>query len=85
MPLNLKPHEYSKQEGSSSYRLTKVTPYIRVGSEGESLFLQEGKVFSLDGKQMKDVPDWCKAEIEKLTPAARAEVGFPAATVSKVN
>lgn len=83
MPFTLKPHEYSKAPGSNNYQLTKITPYIRVGCEGESLFLQEGKVYSLDGKVMKDIPDWCKAEIEKLTPAARAEVGF--SSVTKVN
>lgn len=83
MSFTLMPQEYTKQEGSQVYKLTRVRPYIRVGSEGESLFLQEGKVYTLGGEVVKTVPAWCQAEIAKLTPAARAEVGFP--ELPKVN
>lgn len=79
--FTLKPHTFERIEGTQQYRLTKVIPYVRLGNDNESVFLQAGKMFYVSGEVVKTPPAWVKEEMGKMTAKALAEVGFE----SKVN
>ena len=76
MSLTLRPHVYEKTSGLNQFKLVRTIPYIRIGFQGEYYFLQEGKVYDAAGKEMDALPVWLADEVKKLTPEAKAEVGF---------
>lgn len=71
-------HHMSKVDGSNMYAVTRVTPTIRMAVYGESVLLQNGRVWDDAGKELKpdDYPGWLYTEMGKLTPAALREAGF---------
>lgn len=86
MPLNLNPHVWD----SSQKRIVKVDPYIRL-SYGESyknaankecfrkfppIFLQKGRYYSQDGKEIASIPQWARDEVAKISPEALTNAGF---------
>lgn len=75
MSFSLMPHEFTKV-GSQQYRVSKIRPYIRLGHENEALYIQDGKVWTEDGVEVKAVPAWFKEEARKCNPAALAETGY---------
>lgn len=61
-----------------SFVLSKVNPYIRLGCENEILFIQGGKVHSLEGAPIPHdkLPAWFSTELAKVSKTALAEVGW---------
>ena len=80
MPLSLKVHHYQRIPGTTMVRLQKVTPYIRLcEGAGPPIYLQDGQAWSEGGADPLDVatlPEWFRTGLARLTPAARAEVGW---------
>jgi len=76
MALNTRSHVIKKGgEGSS---LSRVSPHVRLSNGSLTLFLQEGAVYSEDGKVLDadDFPEWLEEEVEKLSPEVRMAVGL---------
>lgn len=79
MPLTLSPHVMQTEPGTRRDRIVKVVPYICLNrDQGPPVFLQKGKIFSENGKEIKkeDYPNWFYEELDKLTPDALEEVGW---------
>ena len=80
MPLSLKTHHFQRIPGTTTVRLQRITPYIRLcEGEGPPVFLQDGQAWSEGGEAALDraaLPPWFSAQLERLTPAARAAVGW---------
>lgn len=78
MVLTLQPHQYEKIPGQGmQMRLARVVPYLRIRhSTDPPLFIQKGEVYTDDGEEVKELPEWFWDEARKCSPAARAEVGL---------
>ena len=90
--LNLKPHKTAKDSSTGRTKVTGVTPYLALGyaepyqnNKGHTLYrsrqtvyLQAGKAYGAGGKEIKELPDWVKAEMGKLSEQALLDVGFEA-------
>lgn len=88
--LNLKPHKTVKDSSTGRTKVTGVTPYLALGyaepyqnNKGHTLYrsrqtvyLQAGKAYGAGGKEIKELPDWVKAEMGKLSEQALSDVGF---------
>lgn len=74
----LKTHHFEKVPGQLTHQLTRVTPYVRLTSEGQVVYLKLGKVVYEDGTLVTKMPAWFEAEFAKLSPQALAECGFGA-------
>ena len=76
MALNLSSHVIQTNEAGSS--LSQVDPYVRLSNGSLTLFIQNGTVYSEDGKRMKEanLPEWWDEELEKLSPEARKAIGL---------
>jgi len=76
MPLNLSSHVIQTSEAGSS--LSQVDPHVRLSNGSLTLFIQNGTVYSEDGKRMKEanLPDWFEGELDKLSPETRKAVGL---------
>jgi len=76
MALNLSSHVIQTSEAGSS--LSQVDPHVRLSNGSLTLFIQNGTVYSEDGKRMKEanLPDWFEGELEKLSPETRTAVGL---------
>jgi len=76
MALNLSSHVIQTNEAGSS--LSQVDPYVRLSNGSLTLFIQNGTVYSEDGKRVKEanLPEWWDEELEKLSPEARTAVGL---------
>ena len=74
MTLDLRSHVIKKGKGGSS--LSKVSPYVRISNGSLTLYLQDGAVYSEDGKivEADDFPEWLEGEVEKLAPEVRKVV-----------
>lgn len=67
-------HEYDRNLGTR--KLTRVTPYIRLKGVSGAMFLQDGKLWTEDGRHVEMVPKWAADAIAQLTPEARESVGW---------
>jgi hypothetical protein len=77
MPLSLKVHHHEKLPGTQESRLVKVTPYVRITRDGHPpLYVQGGKVFGEGGPEVETLPEWFDAEMAKISPKVREEVGW---------
>jgi hypothetical protein len=80
MALNLREvHKFDKVPGKpDTFRLSKVSPAMRLASEDQHLFIQHGRVYDEAGTPIKqsDLPGWFLEQVEKCTPAALAECGY---------
>ena len=76
MAFTLTAHEYAADPETGQTRLVREHPYIRIGFEDASLFLQEGRCWGEGGAQVTDLPDWLIVEMAKISPVALANVGW---------
>lgn len=75
--LSLQTHELEKVPNTSgTWRISRVNPYVRLGSKSGVFFIQGGKVFAETGEEVSDPPGWVLEEAERLTPKVKAEVGW---------
>lgn len=74
----LKVHHTVSDRDSGETRVTKITPYIRLTTEGRStpLFLKGGKVMDENGVLSDPIPSWIWMEASKCSSAALQEAGF---------
>jgi len=77
MALNLSSHVIQKGEAGSSLSPV-VTPFVRLSNGSLALFVQDGAVYSEDGKRVKEanLPEWLNEELDKLSTATRTAVGL---------
>lgn len=87
--LNLRTHKTTNDRNGIS-RVISVEPYIRLSAAEEyknsagkvcyrripSIFLQRGQYYSEDGKLVSELPEWAKAEVDKLSDRAMRDAGF---------
>src|SRR5262245_2194826 len=71
-------HVYEKVPGTvRELRLVRTNPWVRLAVKDQPpVFIQGGKIQSEDGKAYDPVPEWVPAEIAKLGPVVRQEVGL---------
>jgi hypothetical protein len=70
-------HQYQRLPGTLEVRLVRTNPYVRITNGGEPpLFVQGGVIYSEGGDVITDPPAWWAAEVLKLSPTVRAEVGL---------
>jgi hypothetical protein len=52
--------------------------YVRLSNGTFPLFLQDGAIYSEDGREVDedDLPDWFEEELAKLSPEAKKAVGL---------
>lgn len=78
-----------KVKVDKSGRTVKVSsrPYIRLKAEDRpAVFLQGGFIYTEDGKEFEDRPDWLVDGVKRLSDEALEEAGFdPANPVQKLN
>lgn len=75
MSFSLRTHHYEKR--GSQMTLAKITPYIRISSQGSGVaFLQKGNVYAEGGEKIMPVPAWVFEQLRTLKPAYRAVFGF---------
>ena len=72
-------HVFEKVANTGAFKLARVTPYLRLGTLNEVLYIQSGRVFSEEGGEIPTdkLPGWFKGEVEKASKAALRECGWP--------
>lgn len=74
MPFSLKTHTESVRNNRV---VVTETPYIRLNQgDGPPVFLQSGKAYTEAGDELETLPVWFEEEFNKLTPEAKASVGY---------
>ena len=78
MPLDLKAvHLYEKVPGTDQTRLVKTNPYVRLGRKDHPpIYVQGGQVYGEGGGPIEPIPDWFDAEMARLSPKVRDEIGW---------
>jgi hypothetical protein len=71
-------HVYEKVPGTTNEtRLVKTNPYVRIGMKDHTpIFIQGGRFYSEGGPEVTEFPVGFDAELAKLSPRVRAEVGL---------
>lgn len=73
-----KVHVYERIPGTTDVRMTGLHPYMRFCIEDEPpVFVQDGRFYYAGGEEVNTVPEWVTAEVEKLSPSMRDEIGLP--------
>lgn len=74
--LDMIPHQYKMMKGAPV--LVKTVPYIRLSNGSEVIYLQAGKYFWAGGDEVKakELPDWVKDHVGKLSETAKHDVGL---------
>lgn len=77
MPFDYTVHRPVK--GGDEHQVT-VNPYIQITGQDGSFLLRDGLFWSADGEVIPEdaIPDWVLDEVDRMTPAGRLSVGFPA-------
>lgn len=80
MPLSLQVQHYQRIPGTTTVRLHKLTPYLRLCEGGSPpIYLQGGQAWSesaADPIPLEDLPPWFGEALARLTLHARQEVGW---------
>ena len=72
-----KVHQYKKIPNSTQSKLIKIIPYVRITSKNKgTVLIQDGSYFDAGGKELDKTPKWIAAEVKKLSPVVREEVGL---------
>lgn len=74
--LDLTVHAYERVPGSSTVRLLRTLPYVRVSQDAEAYFIQGGLVLTAGGDVIDELPGWFWEQVDRLTDATLAEVKF---------
>jgi hypothetical protein len=69
-------HEYEYDRTLGTRKLSKEMHYIRLKGPSGAYFLQDGKLWTEDGKQVEMVPKWIAEMTNQLTPEGREVVGW---------
>lgn len=80
--LDLITHKFAMRKGHPVHVAT--VPYVRLSKRNEDksvdvLYIQNGQFFTGENTppiKAKDLPEWAMAEIAKLSPEAKREVGL---------
>lgn len=66
------------KDSNAQYRVTRITPIVRLGFGSEVVFLQQGNFWDASGKAYDDatLPGWVLGEMSKLSDEALDSVGF---------
>lgn len=73
-------HVFRKVPNAQHYALAEVHPAIRVTQGDNSLYIQDGSVFTPGGVLVPaaELPSWFHDEVKKCTPKALADAGYAA-------
>lgn len=77
MPFTHITHHFARVPDTQQYKVTRVTPIVRLTQLGDTIYLQGGRCYTAEGVEM-DLPDWAPAAMAKLTPAVLKEAGYDA-------
>ena len=71
-------HKYERIPGTAGEaRLTGLNPYVRITrGDHPPIYVQGGQVYGEGGGPIEPLPDWFPAEMARLSPKVRAEVGW---------
>jgi hypothetical protein len=78
--LELNQVHVMEKVGTAQWAVTKTRPALRLCKGENTLFIQQGTVFTPGGDPLpaKDVPAWFLEEVQKASPAALLECGYQA-------
>lgn len=79
MPVSLRVHEHQKVPGASDEtRVVRRRPYIRIATDGFTLFLQAEQVWPAEGPALSEdeYPEGFWEEVNKCSEAHLKDVGF---------
>ena len=72
MAFTMNVHQRDKQGNT-----VKSRPYVRLKEKDEpALFLQDGKIYTEDGKEVEEVPEWASIQAGLLSKKAKQEVKY---------
>lgn len=80
--LDLKPHKFEMRKGEPIH--VKTVPYVRLCARTEDgmtqeVYIQGGQFFSGENTppiKKADLPEWVAAEVARISPEVRREVGL---------
>ena len=76
MAFTLVTHEFEYDRNLGTRKLARRTNYIRLKGPNGAMFLQAGKLWTEDGKQVEMVPKWVAEMISQLSQEGREAVGW---------
>lgn len=76
MSFSLQTHHFEKVPNTGLYRISSITPYVRISDGEVAYYIQGGKVYTESGPEVEDPPAWFYEHAKRLTPATKAEVGW---------
>ena len=71
-------HVFKKTPGTNSFRLVDTKPLMRLCSGSNVVFIQHGRYWTPGGDPIpsKELPEWARVELTKVSQAALAECGI---------
>lgn len=83
MAFSLTVHHFRRDPRTNHRVLTKVTPYIAIGTRAGRLYVQAGKVWSEGGQEIEQPPEWFWEEWAKISPERQKLFGLPTKPAGK--